>query len=266
LKHYLKHFDEFLSEYAMRPVFKNSGGMGINHSYALYFWLKEVQPSIVVESGVWKGATTWLIERASPKSKLLCFDIDYSNLVFKSKNAEYVAQDFSFYNWTDLDLSSSMIIFDDHQNIFERLKLAFFLGFRGCVIEDNYPKNEGDSYSLNHIKLGIGMQSSQLSSRFQGGLVTRVRRKREDAFFRRNYFRQNQIVKPNEYDWANLSARVESIEEFPPIFLDSYTPGGLLWESVVPAPKQNLVLEKPFHDADYSYTYISLLMFKNQLK
>ena len=61
---------EFLDVYNSRPIKENAGGMGVNHSWALWYVLRHVNPSVVVESGVWKGHSTWLIHTALPNAKI----------------------------------------------------------------------------------------------------------------------------------------------------------------------------------------------------
>jgi hypothetical protein len=256
---FLKYWEEFQDVYVHRPVPKNSGGMGLNHSYALYFWLMEKKPPIIVESGVWKGATTWLIERACPSSKLFCFDIDFSNLRYTSPNARYIQADFNSFEWSSIDLSESLIIFDDHQNSLERLKSAFWFGFRYAVLDDNYPIGEGDAYSLNHIKLSAGMESFQLSKNFSGGPVARIRRKARERLFRQHYYLQTQLVKPNQVDWSNLTRNLVDWTEFPPLQLSEQTPGGQKWHQVNPQPQQTLLSSRPPGDFDFSYTFITLV-------
>lgn len=235
--------------------------MGINHSYALFYWLREHKPSVVVESGVWKGATSWLIQEAAPSANLLCFDVDFSNLIYKSPSAQYYEKDFHEFDWR-IDLSNSLVIFDDHQNSLERIKSAFWFGFSSVIIDDNYPLEEGDAYSLNHMKHYAGMHSFQLSRKFQGGVVARMRRKMDEAVFRRHVFRQSQIVKAQEFDWSNLLQRVEFLEEFPPLYPEKNTPGGKLWSNVSPQPAPCLLKSPLPGTYDYSYTYVSYLRFR----
>ena len=71
---------EFLDVYNSRPIKENAGGMGVNHSWALWYVLRQVNPSVVVESGVWKGHSTWLIHTALPNAKIYSFDVSGKSL------------------------------------------------------------------------------------------------------------------------------------------------------------------------------------------
>ena len=60
----LKEIKIFCSLYDKRPIKNNIGGMMFNHAFALYFILKKTKPDLVIESGVFKGQSTWLIEKS----------------------------------------------------------------------------------------------------------------------------------------------------------------------------------------------------------
>ena len=73
----LTELDSFLAAYAeQRELFGprarrdpkggvNYGGNGMFHSFALWFLVRRLRPSAVIESGVHKGATSWLLRRPS---------------------------------------------------------------------------------------------------------------------------------------------------------------------------------------------------------
>ena len=63
----LDHIDEFAALYADRPVKENRGGMKAPHLFALWFIARKLAPDLIVESGVWKGQSTWLLENACEK-------------------------------------------------------------------------------------------------------------------------------------------------------------------------------------------------------
>lgn len=95
-----KNFIEFLPLYLARPIQDNAGGMGINHSFALWSILRKIKPKLFVESGVWKGHSTWIAELASPSTKIICFDLDFKVLEFKSQRATYIESDFQSFDWS----------------------------------------------------------------------------------------------------------------------------------------------------------------------
>ena len=78
-------FKKFLKIYKNRPIKDNQGGCRINHAFALYYILKILKPKLVIESGIFKGQTTWLIEKTVPKAKLICIDTNLSKRKYISK-------------------------------------------------------------------------------------------------------------------------------------------------------------------------------------
>ena len=131
---------EFLEIYKYRPISINEGGMRSPHMFATWFMLRKLRPKIIVESGVWKGQGTWIIEQALPKSQIICFDIDFSELIYKSKKAEYVESDVKYYNWNKFNENEELLFFfDDHQNAFDRIRWSHYNGFKHFIFEDNYP-------------------------------------------------------------------------------------------------------------------------------
>ena len=78
---------EFEKLYSERPVKDNMGGMLSPHLFNTWKYLKEAQPKVIIESGVWKGLGTWIIEKAIPDAKIFSIDINFSNLQYKSDSA-----------------------------------------------------------------------------------------------------------------------------------------------------------------------------------
>ena len=86
----LKHkFNSFLKIYNSRPIKDNSSGMRIEHCFAVYCLLKKIKPKNVIESGIWRGQTTWLIRNTLSKANIFSIDIDLSNRKVIYKNVNY---------------------------------------------------------------------------------------------------------------------------------------------------------------------------------
>jgi hypothetical protein len=146
--------DEFEALYEHRPISDNQGGMGAPGAFALWFTLRSLRPKLVVESGVWKGQTTWLIEQAVPEADLLCIDPVLSRLEYRSRKAEYATRDFSRLGLSAEDTREGLAFFDDHQNQLERLLQAADMGFPHAVFDDNYPTYHR-MLTLECCRLGI---------------------------------------------------------------------------------------------------------------
>lgn len=78
--------------------------------------LSRLSPDLIVESGVWKGQGTWLIEQACPQADLICIDLNLSRVEYKSKRAEYFDVDFDLIDFSGRDKTNAICFFDDHQN------------------------------------------------------------------------------------------------------------------------------------------------------
>jgi hypothetical protein len=209
----------FNQVYAGRPLRRNLGGMRYNHSFALWFMLRALKPEIVIESGVWQGHSTWLIEQACPDARLICLDIDFSRLLYKSAKADYIQKDFAECSWTDVAADQAVCFFDDHQNAYQRLKDMRWAGFTRAIFEDNYPCGEGDFYSLRQMLKGCGHPHLQLSEKYMGDEDQRQRRQMFEDVIRVAGPRQQLLVPPNGEDKAMFERNCRAYFEFPPVAL-----------------------------------------------
>jgi hypothetical protein len=141
--------------YKNRPVFDNHGGMKAPHMFWVYFLLKKINPSIIIESGIFKGQSTWLIEQICPNSKLISIDPNLDRREFISDRADYRKKDFLEHNWLEeLGLEgckNTLAFIDDHQDNYLRLKHAHANKITHVIFEDNYPTTHGDVLSLKKI-------------------------------------------------------------------------------------------------------------------
>ena len=103
---YQQSIEIFTEIYNSKPIQNNMGGMGFNHSFALYCILRQNKPSLVIESGVWKGQSTYIIENAAPESEIICLDINYENIEYRSEKAEYITGDFNTVDWSKYNIST----------------------------------------------------------------------------------------------------------------------------------------------------------------
>ena len=145
----VKFLDEFLEIYKERPIKDNSGGMEFPHMFGLYFLLKKLKPDFVVESGVYKGQSTWLIEKMLPNINILSLDpnLNQRKYISKSNKVKYSDLDFINHDFSNIT-NNSLVLFDDHQNFYERLVFSHFFGFKHIIGDDNYPIFQGDTYSF----------------------------------------------------------------------------------------------------------------------
>ena len=114
-----------------------NGGMGYNKGLFIFILMSHLQPNTVIESGVWRGFTTYLIDKAIPKNaKIYCFDINLNKVEFKSNKASYFEQDLSQID--DVDYTKvDFAFFDDHVSIYDRLKLCVLNKINVVVVDDD---------------------------------------------------------------------------------------------------------------------------------
>jgi hypothetical protein len=165
---------QFWNLYKTRPFDVNEGGMKTAKSFYLWLILNTIQPENIIESGVWRGCSTWLIEKTVPNANLWCFDPNVNNTSFywyRSNKATYVSTDILQYEFEDINLEKTLIIYDDHQDILPRLELCSTLNVRYILIDDDYfdPNDHVSLWCLQHLTKDRNIQErfSQLKFRCQ---------------------------------------------------------------------------------------------------
>ena len=137
---------EFAHLYSTRPIKDNDGGMNSAHMFYVWFITRKLNPKFIIESGVFKGQSSWLFEVAAPNAKIISIDPNLQQRVYISKKIRYETTDFSNINWDFIDKEHALCFFDDHQGI-HRIKQCYKLGFKHILYEDNYP---GPGGNLTH--------------------------------------------------------------------------------------------------------------------
>ncbi|XP_010924570.3 uncharacterized protein [Elaeis guineensis] len=167
-KDLLKGLEEFVPIYETRPIKNNMYGMGFDHSFGLWFMARWLKPDLMIESGAFKGHSTWVLRQAMPGTRIISLSPRHPEKYLKKgpayvdANCTYFSGkdflDFGSVDWGNVmrkhgisDLSRVLVFFDDHQNELKRLKQALKAGFRHLIFEDNYDTGTGDHYSLRQI-------------------------------------------------------------------------------------------------------------------
>jgi hypothetical protein len=217
---------KFIELYKSRPIKNNKGGMLFPHMFALYFILKKIKPELIIESGIYKGQSTWLIEKTLPKSNIISIDTNLKSRIYISKKAHYSDIDFKFQNFSNIP-KNTLVFFDDHVNHFERIKEALYFNIKNIVLEDNYKKNSKkcDFYTIKQAYEKSGFKhkvniTSYLKTlfKFQKIILKKI--------FIKNYYADlelNEIHnrirdrKINSVDYPNLKKIIKTYWEFPSI-------------------------------------------------
>jgi len=154
--------DEFMEFYINRPDKINLCGIRINHAMALFLAVRQIQPSLVVESGVNAGQSTYFIRAASNTTKIFAIDpedkpicrqgnrwIDSSELTTYFIGENFV--DLIDLDWKgmiekkEVDPESTLVYLDDHQHAYSRIKAVTEHGIQHVMSEDNYKVGEGSN-------------------------------------------------------------------------------------------------------------------------
>jgi hypothetical protein len=105
-------------------VKEHESGFGYNEGVFFYSILKIINPELVIESGVMKGFTTYLIDAATNSDcKILCYDINFENKIFNSKKAQYFNSDIS-NDIPSIKNKKVVALWDDHTSQLDRLKFS----------------------------------------------------------------------------------------------------------------------------------------------
>jgi hypothetical protein len=132
-----------------RP-FVNNNGMAPDTALYLYYWIRELAPKLIVESGTWRGFSTWVMRQAAPEAKIIsldpifslgyCLDAAKIGPVYWPADLERIGTDFSCCGFEFMAKPDpSIVLFDDHQNKIHRLQQAIQKGFQHIIFDDNLP-------------------------------------------------------------------------------------------------------------------------------
>lgn len=267
----LASIDEFLTIYDDRPIKDNQGGMQAPHMFAVWFMAKKLSPELIIESGIWKGQSTWLLEQACPQAKLVSIDLNLKRREYISDNAIYSDRDFSEQDWTNIS-DQTLVFFDDHQNAYKRLQQCKWFGFKHIIFEDNYPSTQGDCYSLKKAFASVGFQpvGSQPKST-QKSFSRKIFNKLASLsginynFLTPQY--ETTSIQPNNFDSRILQKNLDIYYEFPPVIKTEQTRWGDEWNGTYPTPKpllkQSLKASQDiFLDQATSYNWICYAKLK----
>ncbi|CAN6570734.1 unnamed protein product [Malus baccata var. baccata] len=167
-KDLIKGLEVFIPLYETRPIKNNMYGMGFDHSFGLWFIVQWLKPDLMIESGAFKGHSTWVLRQAMPDTPIITLTPKHPGKFLK-KGPAYVDGNCTYFTGKDFldfgnvdwgkvmkkngitDLSRVLIFFDDHQNELKRVTQALKAGFQHIIFEDNYDTGTGDHYSLRQI-------------------------------------------------------------------------------------------------------------------
>jgi hypothetical protein len=129
---------EFYASYLRSPFQSEDGGSRFNNLLWLHLVAKATQPSVIIDSGTFRGASAWAFATAMPQCPIYSFDIDLTSLAYKSPGVRYLEQDWASCDFGDCDMTRSLAYFDDHVDQGARLLEAADLGVTQVIFDDDF--------------------------------------------------------------------------------------------------------------------------------
>lgn len=251
----------FREVYGQRPVPYSESGSNLFHAFAQWCIIKMIQPPLIVESGAMLGWGTWFLRQAAgANAHIVVISPNCPNVVanggVKNKpfymdtiNSSYFCgndfNDFSEIDWLNItaandliDLSNSLVYFDDHQSGYRRLIEAQLAGFGHLLFDDGYPW-PGDNYSL---KQALDVEDDLYTVKMDLGEHEKLQRKRMpyqddfDSFTIHIDFDLKKCIN------SDIRDRVKVYYEFPPLWEGPWR--GKMYKHMHAAREQGLLNEK----------------------
>lgn len=209
---------EFRDVWNQRPIEINFGGMTFNHSFGVFAIARILNLPNIIESGVWKGHSSYILRKACPQANIISLDVDFRNLVYVDESIKYLSKDFGHIDWSSINQSETLCFFDDHISALQRLYEMKWWGFRYAIFEDNWPAGEGDSYSLRHIIDNWAYDNlEKFSNKKNFNFKLILKRIIFQPVLNRYYYHQHLFRRKENADSASLLKNLNSYWEFPPV-------------------------------------------------
>jgi hypothetical protein len=130
---------DFFQQYlpSIPDALKNQlGATGDSGLLPLYLCARAIEPDLLVESGVYIGASLHMFSNALEKLSIYAFDVNLGNLQFKPDNVELNEMDWS----ESMNLptgANALAFFDDHINCAKRILECRERRFRWAIFDDS---------------------------------------------------------------------------------------------------------------------------------
>lgn len=131
------YVDQYCKVFAKTPIRDMNSGFGFNEGLFLFCIIKVIKPTLVIESGVMKGFTTYLINAATDNDCVInCYDISFENIQYKSNKASYFQHDIN-QNPPDLKNHKTLAFWDDHTSQLDRLNFSIQNHIKYNIFDDD---------------------------------------------------------------------------------------------------------------------------------
>jgi len=132
-----KYIEEYCIVFSKSKVTELGSGFGFNEGLFLFCILKVIKPTIVIESGIMKGFTSYIIDASIDiNCSFFCYDINFDNIEFKSNKAKYYNSDIT-ENIPNLKGERVFAFWDDHISQLDRLNFSLKHNIKFNVFDDD---------------------------------------------------------------------------------------------------------------------------------
>jgi hypothetical protein len=135
----VKHVGEFRDIYFKSPITMNIYGANFPSGVNLFLMARCLAPSLIVESGVYKGQSSYFLASACPRARVHAFDPNLQELCHRTPGVTYYEHDWANSEVKCDPVGTGLCFFDDHQNQAKRVIQAHQRGFRHLIVDDSWP-------------------------------------------------------------------------------------------------------------------------------
>ena len=129
----LEEFDNIFRKFKFKNL---EGGFGYNNALYLFIFIRIFKPSRIIESGVFKGFTTYIIDNSAEKNcEIICIDPNIDRIKYKSSKAKYHNKDISLIKLEENQ--NTLVFFDDHVPHIERINFIKKTKFKYVIFDDD---------------------------------------------------------------------------------------------------------------------------------
>lgn len=130
---------EYFNVFRNSPIHQSTGGSGFNAGLLIFLSARLLDPELIIESGTFKGFSSWVLRQACPDAEMHCFDISFAELAYRDPHIKYHEHDWRLGERIVPGNRVSLCFFDDHVSQGKRILEAHELGFKVLIFDDNLP-------------------------------------------------------------------------------------------------------------------------------
>ena len=170
--------EDFYGLYKNRSLTDNTHGSGFHNAFWIFLFARVMNPELIVESGVWKAHTTWLLEQACPEATIFGFDRNLKHIEYDDLHATLIESDWGTYQFPQFNSEKSFVFFDCHVNNAQRILEAKEKGFKHLLFDDNPPVHKIFSHipgipTAAMLDSGLGIDQPEIRWTWNEEVVTR---------------------------------------------------------------------------------------------